>query len=308
MAPFLTNLEWLPDKGRLETREEYHNRVFTDLVECKRQFALHGLPVPKFFAYPFSAHEGDPEGTKLLRTMVTSQYRAAMLDDAEAIATSSSSDVMAGLIQRMDVTARTGTDLLVDKMLQASPIDPSNARPFEDVTGWFDASENAAPVDTTDGRLEIKPDPGEEVTRDYAPIGSTMWNNYTIELDVSGFVPDDGSMGGISVLKPSQQPYEKNQPHQVDVTLHGNSFSIDAGADASAPAQPLVEATKHHVVIDVRPSQVDVSIDGSPPTELHIVTPRPRTAAGGFSLWAYRQSETSPPLVFSNLTVHGPRE
>jgi hypothetical protein len=135
MAPFLTNSEWLSDKGRLETREEYHNRVFTDLVECKHQFALHGLPTPKFFAYPFSAHEGDPEGTKLLRTMVASQYRAAMLDDADQIVTSSSSDIVAGLIQRMDVTAGTGTDLLVDKIVEASPIDRSKARPFEDALG-----------------------------------------------------------------------------------------------------------------------------------------------------------------------------
>jgi hypothetical protein len=131
-----------------------------------------------------------------------------------------------------------------------------------------------------------------------------MWTDYTIELDVSGFVPDDESMGGISVLKPAQPPYEENQPHQVDVTLHGNSFSIDARGDNSTLAQQVAQASTHHVVIAVKPGRVAVSIDDSPPRELRIANVPPRAAAGGFSLWAYRQSPTSPPLVFSNLTIH----
>ena len=104
-GPFLTTLQWLPELGRIETLQEYHQRILTDLAECKRQLIAHNFPVPEFFAFPFSADRGTPEGTDILRQTVTSLYRAAMLDDADEVVATSSTNVSRGLVRRMDITA-----------------------------------------------------------------------------------------------------------------------------------------------------------------------------------------------------------
>lgn len=301
-APFLTSLQWLADQGRKETQQEYHRRVLQDLSECKRQFRAHGLPEPSYFAYPFSAHEGESEETEPLQEIVTSLYRMALLDDALEIRTSSSSDVQAGMIQRMDIVAATSTDLLVDKLEQASPIDPKASRPFADPTGWVDGTNNPAPVDLDADTLQINPDPGEEVIRTYAPIRSTMWTDYTIEFDVSGFAPDDWTTAGVTVLKPSRAPFDGNVSQQVDVRIRGNSFGIGRSSKEFTD-HPLLQGNSHHVVIDVTTQQVTVSVDGDISQVIELDSSRSRGVGGGVSFWAYRQSEASPPIVFSNLTI-----
>ena len=62
------------------------------------------LPEPRFFAYPFSAHEAD-----VAQATVLSLYGGGgMLDDAELIQVTSAADVAMGLIRRMDVTGKVG--------------------------------------------------------------------------------------------------------------------------------------------------------------------------------------------------------
>jgi peptidoglycan/xylan/chitin deacetylase (PgdA/CDA1 family) len=56
-GPFLTNREWLPKLGRLETIDEYRARVSSDLDRSITMLERHGLPRPVTFAYPFSAVE-----------------------------------------------------------------------------------------------------------------------------------------------------------------------------------------------------------------------------------------------------------
>ena len=103
-----------------------------DLTECKHQFVLHGLPEPKFFAYPFSAYRNDREGSGQPQASVVSLYRAGLLDDAEFIAVTSAANVARGLIQRMDITADLSLDKFIRKIELASPLDPPAAQPLSD--------------------------------------------------------------------------------------------------------------------------------------------------------------------------------
>ena len=302
-GPYLTTLAWLPEAHRVETLAEYRARVYGDLSECKHQFALHGLPEPRFFAYPFSAHLGTPEVTGILSQTVGSLYHAAMLDDSEDIIATSANDVAQSLVQRMDIVKGLSLDGFAHKLDLASPLDPlsiDHPRPLTDITSWVDEKGQDADIEVNDDAVAtINPDPGEEVVRNYAPIRSAMWNEYTVTGDVGGL--GNGSMAGISVLKPPDRG--GNFPGRVDVTVHSNGYSVNVQGMAAVPAQALPDAPAHHVVIAVTPQRVTVTVDAAPPTVVDLPPHAARTIGGGMSLYAYRQSDVSPPLSFSDVVI-----
>ena len=202
-GPFLTTLQWLPELGRIETLQEYHQRILTDLTECKRQLIAHNFPVPEFFAFPFSADRGTPEGTDILRQTVTSLYRAAMLDDADDVVATSSTNVSRGLVRRMDITAAVTPQRFADKIEGGSPLDPPAAQPTSAVGPWTDDTGQETDIETNGTTVTINPDVQEKVVRNYSLVRSARWTDYTVTADLGGFVvPADGSQAGISVLKP----------------------------------------------------------------------------------------------------------
>ena len=142
--------------------------------------------------------------------MLTSLYHGgAMLDDAEI---GRELDVQPttwrrGLIQAHGCHRRTSPmDTLRRQDRGGQPAGPVHqSQPLSDASGWCGREgPDAAPIDISDGSsVRINPDAGEDVVRDYLPLPSLMWNNYTVTADVGGFaVPGDGSQAGISVLKP----------------------------------------------------------------------------------------------------------
>jgi poly-beta-1,6-N-acetyl-D-glucosamine N-deacetylase len=297
--PFLTAYQWLPEEGRNETMEEYRTRVFNDLAECKHQFALHGLPIPKFLAFPFSAHGGDPNGTDALHQIVLSLYDAALLDDAEQILVTTSQDVWRGLIQRMDINGDTTLKRFSDEIVAASPLDPMTAQPLLDPAGWFDQHRQSAPIDVTGTTVTINPDSSEKVIRNYAPTRSAMWNDYTVTADVGGL--GDGSVAGISVLRPGT--WLDEQDGRIDVAVYSDTLSVQVVGGTELPPQALFDAPAHHVVVDVTDTQVTITVDDVPPTVIDLLPHAARTVGGGMGLYAYRRSDVNPSLTFSNLTV-----
>lgn len=308
-APYLTTAEWIPDQRRMETPAEYRNRVTNDLAECKRQLVAHGFPVPIFFAYPFSAHEDDPNSTdNWLQQTVLSMYRAAMLDDSTDITTTSSNDVLRGEIQRMDITADLTPERFVTKMISTAPMDPIAAQPLTDPGGWIDETGLLVTLDTDGSTGTLVPEPGREMVRSYAPMRSSMWDHYTLTVDVGGFaIPnteENSAQAGISVLKPPNA--DGQVPARVDVTVYSNSYSVNARGLMEVPPQPLVEGPTHHVVIDVTESRVSVMVDNEPATVIDVPQHAVRTMSGGMALYAYRQTDAAPPVTFSNLILTQP--
>jgi len=76
-GPFLTEREWLPGEGRLETIDAYRARVAGDLAGSLADFAAHGLPRPDAFAYPFSAYRiptNDPAVPGILNSILVARF------------------------------------------------------------------------------------------------------------------------------------------------------------------------------------------------------------------------------------------
>jgi peptidoglycan/xylan/chitin deacetylase (PgdA/CDA1 family) len=77
-GPFLTNREWLPRQGRLETMDEYRTRVSGDLDRSIAMIEAHGLPRPVTFAFPFSAVEStnDPQLGPVVEEIIERRFPA----------------------------------------------------------------------------------------------------------------------------------------------------------------------------------------------------------------------------------------
>ena len=299
-APFLTNLQYRADQQRLETPGEYHTRIGNDLVECKHQFALHNLPEPTLFAYPFSAHNDDPVGTGLLKTTVGSLYQAAMLDQPDAVVTTTVNNVAEGNIARMDVTSDVTLERWADKLDAASPLDPRAAQPLADVNGWTDSDQQPAPlVIGADNHLTLDPGPAGHLSRQYAPDRTTMWNTYTVSADLGGFGQSDGTTTGLSVLVGDPR-------HQTDLSVSSDAYRVDVGYGDTKPAASgdLKKAASHHVEMRVTPASVIVTIDDNTPQIISLAPAAPRLTGGGIGITADRESDSSPPSVIGNLRVY----
>jgi biofilm PGA synthesis lipoprotein PgaB len=301
--PFLTSLEYLVDQKRNETPDEYHTRVVNDLTECKRQFVLHDLPEPAFFAYPFSAHDDDPAGTGMLKSVIESLYHAAMLDQPDSVTTTSSDNIGQGNVARMDVTSDVTPARWVEKLQLASPLEPLASDPVVDVGGWTDSSQVPAPITVDDmGAISLDPGPGGQASRQYARYRTAMWNTYTVSADLGSFAGSaDGTTTGISVLAGDSR-------HQVDLNIGGGNYQVSIGFDTGRPpfaAGPLPdpEAKSYHVRMQVTPQQVTVTIDDDMTVVVPLDPAEPRGTGGGIGINGHREYDTSPVPRIANLTV-----
>ena len=81
VGPFLTNRVWLSGAKRMETLAEYRTRVSRDILRSVSDIEVHGLPVPRFFAYPFSASVNptdDPRTLPVLKRLLAKRFSALM--------------------------------------------------------------------------------------------------------------------------------------------------------------------------------------------------------------------------------------
>jgi biofilm PGA synthesis lipoprotein PgaB len=114
-GPFLTNREWLPAEGRLETRREYEERISADLDLSIEKMEAHGLPRPGAFAYPFSAVEttNDPVTGGLLRKTLASRFDALVDNRTEDTLIRPG---MAAPLSRIEVFHRTRVRALLEQL------------------------------------------------------------------------------------------------------------------------------------------------------------------------------------------------
>ncbi|MDQ6861042.1 MAG: polysaccharide deacetylase family protein [Verrucomicrobiota bacterium] len=57
--PAETSRQWLREKGRLETTQEYERRIRLDMDTSRRKLAEHGFPIPSFFCWPYGEWNSD---------------------------------------------------------------------------------------------------------------------------------------------------------------------------------------------------------------------------------------------------------
>ncbi|WP_231737639.1 polysaccharide deacetylase family protein [Mycobacterium sp. IS-1742] len=299
-GPFLTKLRYLTDKRRVETSDEYAHRVVSDLDEGIRQFALHDLPAPTLFAYPFSDLDDAPTGTGVLRDALAERFAASLSDTADRERVTNTEDVSAGLVARMDITSDVSTADWVDRLVAASPLEPRFARPLADPGGWTDYGARPVRINIDgNGTALLEPAPREHLGRRYAPQRSSMWDTYGVSVDVGNFrSATDGTTAGVMALSGDAK-------HEVDVSIGRSGYTINVGREPRffTKRGKLADTSSHHVDIDVSPNQVIVRIDGALAAEVPLPAAPPRQKGGGVGLHVTRAFDSSPAALFANLTV-----
>ncbi|WP_163700777.1 polysaccharide deacetylase family protein [Mycolicibacterium agri] len=297
--PFLTTLQYLPEQRRVETSQEYRARVEADLKECKNQFVVHGLPEPTLFAFPFSAHQDDAESTEILQDLVTSNYAAGMLDQADAVTVTTSDHQSQGNIARMDMTYDVTPEILADRMIAASPLEPAAAQPLSDTGEWMTSERQPASVNVVDGKLILDPGAGRDLSLQYARYRSSMWDTYTVSADIGTFTHSaDGTTTGLTVLVGDSR-------HEVQLSVSSQAYHISQGyrSPVVVAAGPLPPAPSYHAVIAVTPEQVVVTIDDQTVATVPVRSEKPHATAGGISVSAHRKYADSPVPVIANLEI-----
>ena len=291
-VPFLTGLKYLADQQRPETVEEFRERITTDLVESKKQITARGLPEPDFFAYPFSAHSDAPGAEGVLNEVVSSQFKAAMLDQPHSPVATTAANLTEGNLARMDTTADTTLREFADKIAQVSPLDPPALAPLTVPAAWTTYDEQPAALAVSGGAaVSLDPGPGAFASRLFAPLQTRLWKSYTVDATLGGFQKSwDGTTAGLTVLT--------KDPQQIEVAVSANDYRItqenDSGGKELAKGQ-LPEAATHQLRIDVSPQAVTVSLDGQQVSSTPLVpSSHGHGPAGGIQITGYRRDAASP--------------
>lgn len=291
-GPFLTTPMWLPDQKRVESQDEYRSRVHGDLAECKRQLATRGYGTPRFFAYPFSAHEAD-----VAHASVLSLYQCGMLDDAHLIQMTSTEDMARRLVRRMDISWDITPGDFVGKLEMASPLDPGNAMALTNRDGWTDSDQQPTDALTITGdRIVIDPGPTGATSVQYARVRTTMWERYTVSADL--VFPDKGITTGIST-------YVGNLAHEVVLSINKGYYSLSFGdSEIDVAAGDLDEMEVYHVEITATPTAVTCAINGQQMPVVNIGPPLGhRMLAGGIGIISHRTTDSAPMSIIDNLAI-----
>lgn len=114
---FLSSLLWLPEgAGRLETLDEYRDRIVADLDSCVEQLRLRGMGRAGLFAYPFSdfgAASNDVLAPVMLDALIRQRFGASFNTGINPLA-------LRGPFQynRLTVARPTTSVLLMDQLTQ----------------------------------------------------------------------------------------------------------------------------------------------------------------------------------------------
>jgi poly-beta-1,6-N-acetyl-D-glucosamine N-deacetylase len=296
---FLNNYMYLPDKKRAELPAEFQKRVTDDLVECKRQIIEHGLPEPKFFAFPFSNHGGEAEVGNLLHAILASLFSASMLDDASKIAVTTTDDLAEGNIERSDITTNATLEGWIERVVGSSAIAPAGSQPFAHPNEWTDSNDDQTTlnIDPASQGLTLDPGPKSYTARRYAAPQTSFWRNYTVSADLGGFrARDDGTTAGLVALSGDAQ--------QLELNVSFGSYEVYSGKTNRVVASGrLKDATTYRASIDIHSGLATIAVNGKTLQTVHLQTLGPNQPAGGIAVSGNRSDVSSPVPVISNLTV-----
>lgn len=298
-GPFLASRKWLASAARAETMAEYSTRVSTDLARSGASFAAHGLPAPRFLAFPFSANghpSNDPRIPNLLLTLVSQQFVAQFSNDVSAGALTAD-NLRDRLLPRIEVRGSTTALGLHAKLRQAAPRTVREAS-LRRVADWCCAASTPSIVVNSDGDLRL---PGTKLTSwriaTYGPREGQEWTSYLLSARVHGLTSPGtaaallvGTQGraGLRVV------VERTSVRVVTTDSKGVTRELDWRA--------LSLATSHRIVVRVRPTGAEISVDGRAPMRV------PASAglrAGSIGLGSLR-TLTSQDIWFDGVQLRAP--
>src|SRR3989344_1842566 len=193
----LANRIWLNEEGRIETKEEFGNRVRNDLETSKHNLKNEFNSEIEFFAFPFGefgqlSHDFTEAVRNDIEDITRSIYKMAFYQTWEGEGFSFNyprSDKAAFMIKRVEPKPSTTPAELVQKLENGLPKDLPYSDDISVDKGWFSTWGKA---NLSDDVLKMK---SKENETGVAAVldGSGDWQNYRIQMTIqsnsnSGFV------------------------------------------------------------------------------------------------------------------------
>jgi peptidoglycan/xylan/chitin deacetylase (PgdA/CDA1 family) len=181
---FLSNKLWLLSEGRLETDEEYQNRIENDLVDSKEDIEKKLGTKVKAFAYPFgdfgSASVNFSQSLEILAPMLEkifpySFYQARESDFIGNYPGSSH------LLKRLGVSSQVSSDQLATKLLNSQDkLGSKYEDKFINDRGWM---EGWGKRQFKNGLMLTGPTDSEDSSLTFLD-GTQLWQDYSFESEV----------------------------------------------------------------------------------------------------------------------------
>ncbi|MFF6824562.1 polysaccharide deacetylase family protein [Streptomyces longwoodensis] len=309
-VPALAHRLWLSGPGRGETAREYHERVERDLDRSLGEFAGHGLPRPRLFAFPFSeaalparrtaADTGgsgarDRADRRFLVRALRARFAVRFTNVSGRPLPAGPRAAAEGQVQRLEVTRATGAADLLAAVARWAPVPPSACpAPLTEPEQWerTDGRPGAALAALTGtGR---RPGGAGYASAAYRPMSSADWTGYTVRVTVDRLRGQDNSVA-LVVSDRSRDPVTVSLGHGLVRVLAG------VGDGRREIARRAVQpGPSHRLTVTVGRDRTVVLVDGSGPIEHRAPRLRRGEATGGIA-FSTRTGRTGVP--FPRLTA-----
>ncbi|MFD8733915.1 polysaccharide deacetylase family protein [Streptomyces sp. NPDC059618] len=252
-APLINRL-WLADKGRRETPAEYRARVLHDLAGSVEDIVNHGMPTPTMFAVPFSDGPGQQDADSTdsqARHLLKELFPLVMTDHSGVPLTASRRSASAGLVQRVEVFAKTTPDEMLAAVGERVQVPADAHTPLSETENW-----GGRQTRTSFGVFLGKVPRSAQIPRyakaDYRPDSSIDWTDYSVTTTI-GALGNGTNQAALGVRTNSKEP--------MTVVVTRNRAILLANGYKVA-SQPLDPKSDHTITVKVGQDTTTAYVDG----------------------------------------------
>lgn len=294
---FMSDKQWLPAQGRLETDQEYQQRISTDLTASKKDLENNlGIKVLGF-AYPFGDYGDDthnfPGSKDMLNSMVNSLFPLAFRQTDENEYPSNYPGSNFRLIKRID----SNSDLSTDRLLFLLDSSQEKKLPYSDAfsnnAGWLTAWGNS---ELKNGLLLTRASTTEDSSMTFLN-GTFDWTNYQASAKVRLLQGDSFAVVGRFA--------NGNNYVSCDFTSSGATLSQMIGGQETVVVSsdntiPFTSDQDMQVGIGVS-GNIATCYSGGAPAVSGAISPSLNHGGVGFKTWDENVNNSS--LLVSDLNV-----
>ncbi|MFE4695887.1 polysaccharide deacetylase family protein [Streptomyces sp. NPDC056738] len=252
-APLMNRL-WLEDEGRRENTAEYRARVLHDLAGSVKDIVGHGMPTPTMFAVPFSDGPGQQDADSTdsqARHLLKELFPLVMTDHSSVPLTASRRSATAGLVQRVEVYARTTPDQMLTDVAKNVQVPADAHRPLAEPENWG-GRQTRTSFDVFLGKAPASARTPRYAKADYRPNSSVDWTDYSATA-LLGSLGNGTNQAALGVRTNSKEPVTvvitRNR-----ATLLANGYKVASG--------PLDPKSDHTVTVKVGRNTTTAYVDG----------------------------------------------
>lgn len=296
LAPMLTNRQYV--NGHLETLDAFRARVGKDLRQNIADFTDHGLPRPRFFAWPFSDIPGNARDTAAGRAVldvVSSLFTNSFVNITLAPEPASRRQAAEGPIERREVLRDDTTESVFASIEEMTTLPVRSLDPTTVDDHWLDASGSPSPVVVSGRSVRPKAQAGlAYVKAEWAPQRTGSWSSYEVSATVTGLDGSGNDTGGLCAAVGAQA--------ELCVRTSATYLVVTSGQRTVVQRRLTSPGTSHDVSVAVSEHQARVLVDGQEAIRL---TPSdsPASRVGSFAIVASRGGDGQTFPAFTSLKV-----